>query len=125
MSTNTRSTITDDTRITGQRAEDGRALAWINDDQPLPHVVHHSPTGFEWGYGGSGPADLALSILSFVIGPERQTVGIYEGKTCGAQAWLLHHSFKRDVVAGFDRDRWAISVGQVRQWIAAQEKSEP
>lgn len=125
MKGNTRSAITDDTMISGQRAEDGRALAWINDDQPLPHVVHHSPTGFEWGYGGSGPADLALSILSFVIGPERQTVGIYEGKTCGAQAWLLHQPFKRDVVAGFDRDRWAISVGQVRQWIAAQEKSEP
>ena len=25
--------------------------------------VWHSPTGFEWGYGGSGPADLALNIL--------------------------------------------------------------
>lgn len=23
----------------------------------------HSPTGFEFGYGGSGPADLALAIL--------------------------------------------------------------
>lgn len=23
----------------------------------------HSPTGFSWGYGGSGPAQLALSIL--------------------------------------------------------------
>ncbi|MBT9252140.1 MAG: hypothetical protein KM296_00220 [Brockia lithotrophica] len=30
---------------------------------PLHHVERHSPTGFEWGYGGSGPADLALSIL--------------------------------------------------------------
>ena len=30
----------------------------------VPHlVVHHSPTGYEWGYGGSGPADLALNIL--------------------------------------------------------------
>ena len=25
--------------------------------------VWHSPIGFEWGYGGSGPADLALNIL--------------------------------------------------------------
>lgn len=30
---------------------------------PLPHIVRHSPTGFEMGYCGSGPADLALSIL--------------------------------------------------------------
>lgn len=29
----------------------------------LAHVVKHSPTGISWGYGGSGPADCALSIL--------------------------------------------------------------
>lgn len=27
------------------------------------NLVHHSPTGFQMGYGGSGPADLALNIL--------------------------------------------------------------
>jgi peptide/nickel transport system substrate-binding protein len=30
---------------------------------PLRHVSVHSPTGLEWGYGGSGPADTALAIL--------------------------------------------------------------
>jgi hypothetical protein len=35
----------------------------------LPHVVKHSPTGMEWGYAGSGPADLARSILIDAIGP--------------------------------------------------------
>jgi len=35
---------------------------------PLKHIVEHSPTGFQWGYGGSGPADLALSILADCIG---------------------------------------------------------
>jgi hypothetical protein len=30
----------------------------------VPHLVtYHSPSGFAWGYGGSGPADLALTIL--------------------------------------------------------------
>lgn len=29
----------------------------------LRHVVRHSPNGFGWGYGGSGPADLARSLL--------------------------------------------------------------
>jgi len=29
----------------------------------VPHlVVHHSPSGFEFGYAGSGPADLALNV---------------------------------------------------------------
>lgn len=36
--------------------------AWTN--RELEHVERHSPDGFQWGYGGSGPADLALSILT-------------------------------------------------------------
>ena len=35
----------------------------------LPHVVKHSPAGMEWGYAGSGPADLARSILIDALGP--------------------------------------------------------
>lgn len=27
-------------------------------------LVNHSPTGFCWGYGGSGPAQAALAILA-------------------------------------------------------------
>lgn len=34
----------------------------------LRHVCRHSPDGFQWGYGGSGPADLARSILFNVLG---------------------------------------------------------
>jgi hypothetical protein len=35
---------------------------------PVRHFVRHSPTGFQWGYGGSGPADLARSILLDALG---------------------------------------------------------
>lgn len=49
------------------RAED-RVTCWVwrghGVRSPLPHLVRHSPTGFGIGYGGSGPADLALSILA-------------------------------------------------------------
>ena len=34
----------------------------------MPHIERHSPDGFNWGYGGSGPADLALSILTDFVG---------------------------------------------------------
>jgi len=34
----------------------------------LPRIVCHSPDGFNWGYGGSGPADTALSILVDCVG---------------------------------------------------------
>src|SRR5438270_824587 len=41
------------------------------DEQPphrLKHEMRHSPDGFSWGYGGSGPADLARSILADHLG---------------------------------------------------------
>ena len=31
---------------------------------PRFDCVNHSPDGFEWGYGGSGPAQLAFAILA-------------------------------------------------------------
>jgi hypothetical protein len=46
-------------------------------ESPLRHVVRHSPTGFSWSYGGSGPADLALSLLVDALG-HRATC-----RTCG------------------------------------------
>lgn len=35
---------------------------------PLPHHVKHSPDGFEWGYGGSGPSELARCLLIDALG---------------------------------------------------------
>ena len=61
---------------------------------PLRHVVLHSPDGMEWGYAGSGPADLALSILSHAFGP----------------AWARKHyqDFKYWVVARLPALWWVI-----------------
>jgi hypothetical protein len=36
--------------------------------EPSLKVRNHSPTGFEFGYGGSGPAQLALAILLDYMG---------------------------------------------------------
>lgn len=39
---------------------------WLNDKLLNPirsqKIINHSPDGFAWGYGGSGPAQLALAI---------------------------------------------------------------
>lgn len=106
----------DDVLIEGTKepGELGTARAFI-DDRPLEHVVHHSPDGFEWGYGGSGPADLSLSILAAVLGPEPEQVKIFSG-SCGRRAWMLHQQFKREFVATWGDD-WQITVGAVRSWI--------
>ena len=46
------------------RREGGRAVV-----AGVPHEpVWHSPAGFEWGYGESGPADLALNLLLAATG---------------------------------------------------------
>jgi hypothetical protein len=51
----------------------------------LPHVVRHSPTGMTWGYGGSGAADCARSLLLAALGDNAKC------GTCGGTgrlAWL-------------------------------------
>ena len=48
------------------REEDNRVTASVETEDSilsLKHYVRHSPDGFEFGYSGSGPADLARSIL--------------------------------------------------------------
>jgi hypothetical protein len=73
--------------------------------------VYHSPTGFEFGYGGSGPADLALNILALVI-PLKE-------------ANRLHQDFKRDFVARIDQEEGGnISVAAVLDWVQSQWAAE-
>lgn len=67
----------------------------------IPHLVtHHSLNGFEFGYGGSGPADLALNVCQLYL-----TIVGYRGRTtkclrgyCFTLAWMLHQDFKRDFI---------------------------
>ena len=53
--------------ILGQVTLDGVVQVYI-DGVPLTptrslRIYRHSPDGFQWGYAGSGPAQLALAIL--------------------------------------------------------------
>jgi Family of unknown function (DUF6166) len=42
-------------------------------------VVNHSPTGFCWGYNGSGPAQLSLAILlDHFNGDRERALSIYQ-----------------------------------------------
>jgi hypothetical protein len=49
------------------RGEWSTRRIWMDDREILPErslvVRNHSPTRFAWGYGGSGPAQLALALL--------------------------------------------------------------
>lgn len=73
--------------------------------RPLRHVVLHSPTGMEWGYAGSGPADLALSILTDFLGSR-------------IKAERLHQWFKSRFIAGLPRNEdWEITGDQITGWL--------
>lgn len=47
------------------------------DPRPSQKVRNHSPDGFNWGYGGSGPAQLALAILLHFM-PEEDAQTLYQ-----------------------------------------------
>jgi len=60
-------------RYRGHRDAPGVALIEVLEDgaevgRPLRHHIRHSPTGFEWGYAGSGPADTARCLLIDYLG---------------------------------------------------------
>jgi len=77
---------------------------------PRLDLMSHSPTGFEWGYAGSGPAQLALAILAdaFSRVPNGDAVAV-----------KLHQQFKSDFIVGIDGDTWEITTKQIREWLYA------
>lgn len=66
---------------------------------------NHSPDGFEWGYCGSGPAQLALAILLREGLPDDLAVKLYQ-------------QFKRRYVSSWDREaNWFLFGTTLRQWV--------
>ena len=92
----------------------------------LTHCNLHSPTGFETGFGGSGPADTAASILADYFGEdahwvERNWRGRYIGRP--SIAVKLHQSFKFEVIAGIGLEPgevYTLDELQVTAWLAAK-----
>src|ERR1700738_2909820 len=72
--------------------------------QPLPlrlDLFNPSPTGFSSGYGGSGPAQLALALLADALADDDRAV-------------RLHQEFKFKVVAAWpETERWWITTEQI------------
>lgn len=71
---------------------------------PRLDLVNHSPTGFAWGYSGSGPAQLAIAILA------HETNGDLD--TCP----FSYMEFKDDVVSCLSNS-FEIDSGYIKNWI--------
>lgn len=66
-------------------------------------ITYHSLNGFEWGYGGSGPAYLALNVLYCFLD--------------FSTAWQPHQEFKADFIEGLPPEGAVIPAERIRAWI--------
>jgi hypothetical protein len=85
---------------------DGRPL------NPRLDLWNHSPTGFEWGYGGSGPAQLALAILAHHLGDDEL-------------AFNFHHRFKWMVIAELPKRSWLLTSQEIDLVLLKLQEAEP
>jgi len=85
---------------------------WLNGKRLYPgksqRVWNHSPDGFNWGYEGSGAAQLALAVLLELV-PQEKAVD-------------LHQEFKREVVAALVQDSFLVSI-DIGRWLVGQESA--
>lgn len=70
---------------------------------PRHDLINHSPDGFEWGYAGSGPSQLALAILALITSDEI--------------ALRHYQAFKVAFVQNFG-DEWEMSEEQILKWLS-------
>lgn len=75
-------------------------------------VANHSPTGFAWGYPGSGPAQSALAILLDYTNDEELSEE-------------LHQLFKFDFIAGMPEQGGSVSSDEIDSWLAAKKGTTP
>lgn len=92
----------------GQRdpaAPVGEECTVTADGEPLNiryDLLSASPSGFEWGYGGSGPAQLAIAILAHA----------YNDQFAGEH----YQRFKREVVSELPDEGWTLTKRDLDEW---------
>src|SRR2546429_429069 len=97
-----------------QRTSDGLKsnVRWI--------VRHHSPTGFEIGYSGSGPADLALNAMAALFPCKGKSFERCFDGAVSREAWLLHQKFKFTFLATADRSSGRIEWETIEAWLTKE-----
>jgi Family of unknown function (DUF6166) len=78
---------------------------------PRLDLYNHSPTGFEWGYCGSGPAQLALAILADHLADDQQALNVYQ-------------RFKWAVIAELPKRGWTLTSQQIQEAVETLRSSD-
>lgn len=108
-------------RYIGERAPGkagpGRVVVTVNGIEtytlpPKNDIWNHSPDGFNWGYAGSGPAQLALALCYdtlyrafFRKPPELLSAA---SKIVTSQTLKVYQVVKMNLVAPIDTDTWEL-----------------
>ena len=74
---------------------------------PRLDLWNHSPTGFAWGYSGSGPSQPALAILADHLGDD-------------AIALRCYQDFKSAFIATAPEEGFTLTSEQVSEWLTQQ-----
>jgi hypothetical protein len=93
--------VSGDCEVILRRASGGKTLLTPEESRK---VWNHSPAGFNWGYGGSGPAQLALAIL----------MDFTRDKNLAVQH---HQAFKWAFVSRWQGDIWELTGEEIQQWL--------
>jgi hypothetical protein len=83
----------------------GKEVEVTVENEPLDcryDLLSASPSGFEWGYGGSGPAQLAIAMLAHA----------FDDKF----ACEHYQQFKRDVVSELSEEGWTLTKRDLDAW---------
>jgi len=80
--------------------------------EPRLDIRNHSPTGFNWGYGGSGPAQLALALCLDALRDVRRAEHVY-----------MQVKFR--LVARLPDEGWSVSHAEILALVKTIEDEEP
>lgn len=79
------------------------------DPERSQRVYNHSPDGFNWGYAGSGPAQLALAIMLHFCNSDL--------------ALKIYQRFKWDIISKLDQNKdFELTDSDIISWVQKQEE---
>jgi hypothetical protein len=94
---------------------DGKELSL----KPSQKLRNHSPTGFCWGYSGSGPAQLALALLLHAGIPKEDALDLYQDFKARHISGLPNG---KDFVVEIDIQAWVLGIKAARRAMGKDEK---
>lgn len=103
------------------KRDNGSAVVHIDGAplHPRNDLVNHSPDGFEWGYAGSGPSQLALAILAHHFREAGDSEELADYK-----AGALYHDVKLKLITTLPKEGWQFDTHVVADTVSMVVKDK-